>query len=142
MEKSYNYELILERNKITNSAIFAMLGTFEQMEKTSILIPDETETKLVQYEKEVTPVGVDYSEFSTKFYKWHFSNVDSLSLSIEESKTYVELWHIAIEQVMKHKYNSGLNTEAMILYYNALLMTLVDIHKDKFVDSEGNFLNE
>lgn len=140
MGSVYEYELTLTRNPIISSAIFALFGTIEQIESSTIEIVNADNSGLIRLNKKGIKIPIDYTELQNQLYSWHFSKSKTITLDYVESKQYVDLWHIAIEQMESQIYDSGLNKDVMIIYYNSIIATLVDIHKDKFIDEEGDFI--
>ena len=132
MEK--DYELTLTRNDISGRAIFALFGTLEDMQQSWVCIVDENKPGFVELTKEPVKVDVDYKNLERRFYAWHYSQTPTLILDCLESKTFIKIWHIAIDRIKHQTYNSGLDINAMIIYYNTILATLVDIHRERFED--------
>ena len=141
MKNTADYKLILERNDITIQAVIALIGVLREMEMTSLLVANEDKSGLIEIVKEARPVGLDYSAFEETFFSWHFckEKTKTLTLTIQQSIIYWQMWQIAMTYLKHQDYESGLNIEAMKRYYAIFLTILVETQMDGITGSEENF---
>ncbi len=120
--------------------MFSFFGIIRRIENNwmSVRTPDG---EMINVDKKPINLNIDYSSVEEKFYKWRFSGKkdDVLQYNVEESKVFVELWHIAILKVQSQALEGeGVDVNSMNLVYHNLASYLVQVvFQDQFTEFEG-----
>lgn len=133
-EELPEYEFTFDKNRITVSALFALVHIIEQMQSSSFHTFNEDGTELILVEKPIIKIELDYKGLETKIINWHFSKEESLTLDPAESKLFKDLWFLMLGYLRELEYDSGCNLHAVTLFTNSLFKCLVNIHSHRFED--------
>lgn len=131
MEKEY--DITIKRNEVAISAMFSLFEVIHQIEQDWVTVYCHDKKTIINLKKDSVPVKLDYKGIEEKFYKWKFSEKETLTYSAEESKIFTELWFLANEQLAKQTYDSGVAVRNMNLFFKSIVHNLVHvIYKEEF----------
>ncbi len=134
-----SYQFILTRNDTTIRAIFALMAMIEQMESTSITTYNEEESKWIHLAKKATKIELDHVPIMNKLIAWRFEKTETLTLNSSESKLLADLWHLTYWKLQHQGYTGGVDREIMVVYYNTMLISLIDTDCEKWINPEKNY---